>query len=93
MHHPSPGASPAAVPYPALPFVAPPAVTDDTELRAAANRFSYPFNALGWPALALPCGLAEHGLPASIRLVAGDGEDALVPAAGDLVERALTARM
>jgi aspartyl-tRNA(Asn)/glutamyl-tRNA(Gln) amidotransferase subunit A len=78
---------------PTLAFVAPPAVTDDRALRAAAIRFTYPFNALGWPALALPCGAAEHGLPASIQIAARDGEDALVLAAGELLEHALAARI
>ncbi|MBA3412517.1 MAG: amidase [Actinobacteria bacterium] len=47
------------------------------------------FNALGWPALALPCGPAEDGLPASVQIVGRAGEDALVLAAGEVVERAL----
>ena len=34
----------------------------------ACIQFTFPFNALGWPALALPCGPAEDGLPASIQL-------------------------
>ena len=57
-----------------------------------AVRFTYPFNALGWPALALPCGLAEDGLPASVQLVAPAGEDARVLAAGLALERQLGAR-
>jgi aspartyl-tRNA(Asn)/glutamyl-tRNA(Gln) amidotransferase subunit A len=73
---------------PTLAFVAPPAVKDDLEIREAVIRFTYPFNALGWPALALPCGPAEHGLPASVQLVAPAGEDARVLAAGTLLERA-----
>ena len=74
---------------PTLAFVAPPAVRDDLEIRDAVIRFTYPFNALGWPALALPCGPAEHGLPASVQLVVPAGEDARVIAAGGLLERAL----
>jgi aspartyl-tRNA(Asn)/glutamyl-tRNA(Gln) amidotransferase subunit A len=74
---------------PTLAFVAPPAFADDREMREAMIRFTYPFNALGWPALALPCGPAEHGLPASVQLVAPAGEDARVLAAAALVERAL----
>jgi aspartyl-tRNA(Asn)/glutamyl-tRNA(Gln) amidotransferase subunit A len=74
---------------PTLAFVAPPAIEDDLEIRDAVIRFTYPFNALGWPALALPCGPAEHGLPASLQLVAPAGEDALVLAAGTLLEQAL----
>jgi aspartyl-tRNA(Asn)/glutamyl-tRNA(Gln) amidotransferase subunit A len=76
---------------PTLPMVAPPAMTDDRDLRDAMIRFTFPFNALGWPALALPCGPAEHGLPASVQLVAPHGEDARVLAAGALLERALGA--
>jgi aspartyl-tRNA(Asn)/glutamyl-tRNA(Gln) amidotransferase subunit A len=78
---------------PTLAFVAPPAVRDDLEIRDAVIRFTYPFNALGWPALALPCGTAENGLPASVQLVARAGEDARVIAAGALLERALAARL
>lgn len=74
---------------PTLAFVAPPAIRDDLELRDAVIRFTYPFNALGWPALALPCGPAEDGLPASVQLVGPAGEDARVFAAGALLERRL----
>ena len=74
-------------------FVAPTyeEVTDDS-LRLGITRFTNPFNALGWPALALPCGQAEHGLPASVQLVGGAGADALVLGAGIALERALVPR-
>jgi Asp-tRNA(Asn)/Glu-tRNA(Gln) amidotransferase A subunit family amidase len=39
-------------------------------------------NALGWPSLALPCGPAEDGLPASVQLIGRPGTDAFVLAAG-----------
>jgi len=74
---------------PTLAVVAPPAVRDDLEIRDAVIRLTFPFNALGWPALALPCGPAEAGLPASVQLVAPHGADGLVIEAGALVERAL----
>ena len=74
---------------PTLAFVAPPADVDEAEIREATIRFTYPFNALGWPALALPCGTAENGLPASIQLVGRAGDDELVLAAGAVLERAL----
>jgi aspartyl-tRNA(Asn)/glutamyl-tRNA(Gln) amidotransferase subunit A len=74
---------------PTLPVVAPPlhrgAAPGDLDVREALIRFTYPFSALGWPALALPCGAAEDGAPASVQLAARAGEDALVLAAGRLL--------
>ena len=67
---------------PTVAMVAPEVGVGDAALRERMIRFTYPFNALGWPALALPCGSAEDGLPASIQLVGKPGQDALVLAAG-----------
>ena len=78
---------------PTLAFVAPPAIKDDREIGDAVIRFTYPFNALGWPALALPCGPAGHGLPASVQLVAPVAEDASVLAAGSMLELMLATRL
>jgi aspartyl-tRNA(Asn)/glutamyl-tRNA(Gln) amidotransferase subunit A len=75
---------------PTLPGVAPPVGIGDGALRERLIRFTYPFNSLGWPALALPCGPAEDGLPASVQLIGKPGEDALVLAAGALLEAALS---
>jgi aspartyl-tRNA(Asn)/glutamyl-tRNA(Gln) amidotransferase subunit A len=69
---------------PTLPIVAPPLGQGD---RTRLTRFTALFNLIGWPALALPCGLAEDDLPASIQLAAPTGEDALVLAAGAAFER------
>ena len=71
-------------------FVAPTyeAVTGDS-LRTGITRFTNPFNALGWPALALPCGPAEEGLPASIQLVGRAGQDGLVLGAAALLAELL----
>ena len=75
---------------PTLPIVAPPAAEAENDaFRDQLTQFTYPINVLGRPALALPCGAAEHGLPASVQLVGRAGEDALVLAAGVLLERAL----
>jgi Asp-tRNA(Asn)/Glu-tRNA(Gln) amidotransferase A subunit family amidase len=55
----------------------------------ALTRFTWPFNGLGWPALALPCGPAEGGLPASLQLVGRAGDDARVLAVGRRLEALL----
>jgi Asp-tRNA(Asn)/Glu-tRNA(Gln) amidotransferase A subunit family amidase len=67
---------------PTVPFVAPPAEVDELEIRAGAISLTYPLSTLGWPALALPCGPAEDGLPASVQLAAPAGADARVLAVG-----------
>jgi aspartyl-tRNA(Asn)/glutamyl-tRNA(Gln) amidotransferase subunit A len=74
---------------PTLGFVAPTVDVVEPEIRGAFTRFTFPFNALGWPALALPAGPAENGLPASIQVAGRPGEDALVLAAGLAIEAAL----
>ena len=77
---------------PTLPTVAPPRVHEgpgDLLVRERLISLTYAFNALGWPALALPCGAAEAGMPASAQLAARAGEDALVLAVGELLEREL----
>ena len=73
---------------PTVPFVAPRADADELTIRDAVIRFTHPFNALGWPALAMPCGPAEYGLPTSVQLVGRRGDDALVLATGEQLERA-----
>lgn len=74
---------------PAVAFVPPPAEVDELELRGRGTLLTYPFSSLGWPALALPCGSAEDGLPASIQLAAPSGADARVLAAGRVLAAAL----
>jgi Asp-tRNA(Asn)/Glu-tRNA(Gln) amidotransferase A subunit family amidase len=75
---------------PTMAFVAPPAGIGDLALREDVIRLTSPFSSLGWPALALPCGSAEHGLPASLQLAGRPGTDALVLAVGEALEAALT---
>jgi aspartyl-tRNA(Asn)/glutamyl-tRNA(Gln) amidotransferase subunit A len=74
---------------PTLGFVAPKLPVDDLDIRADTIRLTIPFNSLSWPALALPCGSAEDGLPASLQIAGRPGSDALVLAAGRLVEARL----
>ena len=61
---------------PTVPFVAPPAEVDELTIRGPGTSFTYPFSALGWPALALP---------PYVQLAARPGRDALVLAAGKLL--------
>ncbi len=70
---------------PTIGFVAPPADVDELTIRERGIRFTYPFDSLGWPALALPCGPAEDGFAASIQLVGRPGDDSRVLAAGRLL--------
>ena len=74
---------------PTVPCVAPPADIDELAMRDRLILCTYPFNCVRWPALALPCGPAEDGLPASVQLAARPGADAGVLAAGVLLERQL----
>jgi aspartyl-tRNA(Asn)/glutamyl-tRNA(Gln) amidotransferase subunit A len=76
---------------PTLECVAPPVGIGDLALRERLIELTYPFNAVGWPALALPCGEAEGGLPASVSLAAPRGRDAYVLGAGLALETALSA--
>ena len=74
---------------PTMPMVAPPVGIGDLALRKRMIMLTRPFNGTGWPALALPCGPAENGLPASIQIAARPGDDALVLAVGEQLEQAL----
>jgi aspartyl-tRNA(Asn)/glutamyl-tRNA(Gln) amidotransferase subunit A len=67
---------------PTVPFVAPPADANEHAFRERGISLTYPFNCMGWPALAVPCGTAEEGLSASLQIVGKPGADALVLAAG-----------
>jgi aspartyl-tRNA(Asn)/glutamyl-tRNA(Gln) amidotransferase subunit A len=71
---------------PTLPCVAP---LYGQGSRTVLTKLTALFNLVGWPALALPCGPAEDGLPASVQLAAPTGQDALVLAAGAALESAL----
>ncbi len=74
---------------PTLPILPPPADRDDLEVREAMTLLTFPLNAVGAPALALPCGRSAEGLPVSAQVFARPGDDELVLAAGRLLEAAL----
>jgi aspartyl-tRNA(Asn)/glutamyl-tRNA(Gln) amidotransferase subunit A len=73
---------------PTVPMVAPPVGIGDLALRERMIELTFPWNVTGSPALALPCGVAEDGLPASVQVVGRPGEDALVLAVGRALETA-----
>jgi aspartyl-tRNA(Asn)/glutamyl-tRNA(Gln) amidotransferase subunit A len=55
------------------------------DVRSAATRLTRPFNVLGWPALALPCGFSSAGLPIGLQVVAPpQQEDSLLQAGAAL---------
>jgi aspartyl-tRNA(Asn)/glutamyl-tRNA(Gln) amidotransferase subunit A len=57
----------------------------EEDVRIASTRLTRPFNALGWPALSLPCGFSEGGLPIGVQLMAAPKqEDTLLQAAAAL---------
>ena len=74
---------------PTLPIPPPPVGVDELEVRDRMTQLTFPLNAVGAPALALPCGRTEDGLPVSLQLFARPGDDALVLAAAALLETAL----
>jgi aspartyl-tRNA(Asn)/glutamyl-tRNA(Gln) amidotransferase subunit A len=75
---------------PTVAMVAPAAALGEPPVRERMLQLTYPWNVIGAPALALPCGPAEDGLPASVQLVGRPGHDRFVLAAGRLLEQALT---
>jgi aspartyl-tRNA(Asn)/glutamyl-tRNA(Gln) amidotransferase subunit A len=69
---------------PTVAIEAPPADVDELTMREDAIRHTIPFNATGAPALSLPW----PGIPSgSLQVAAAPGRDALVLAAGALLER------
>ncbi|MBZ5633820.1 MAG: Asp-tRNA(Asn)/Glu-tRNA(Gln) amidotransferase GatCAB subunit A [Acidobacteriia bacterium] len=58
------------------------------DVRMAATRLARPFNVLGWPALALPCGFSSAGLPIGLQLVAPPQQEDTLLQAGAALEDA-----
>jgi aspartyl-tRNA(Asn)/glutamyl-tRNA(Gln) amidotransferase subunit A len=72
-------------PYTA-PELTPPIDTPEGEVEGL---FTGPFNVTGQPALSLPAGRTDEGLPFGVQLVGRTGEDAALLAAAAWIERAL----
>jgi aspartyl-tRNA(Asn)/glutamyl-tRNA(Gln) amidotransferase subunit A len=72
---------------PTVSMAPPSAEVDELEVREEAIRFTFPFNAVGAPALALPSPAGGPG--GSLQIVAAPGRDGLVLRAAELLERRL----
>ena len=77
---------------PTVAYVAPPEDppfgTPDGDVEA---RFTGPYNLAGLPAVSVPCGEAEDGLPAGLQLAAARGRDAFLLSVAAAYEEALHA--
>jgi aspartyl-tRNA(Asn)/glutamyl-tRNA(Gln) amidotransferase subunit A len=58
----------------------------EEDVRLAATRLVRPVNALGYPALSLPCGLSAAGLPVGMQIIGPAFEEALVLRVGAALE-------
>ena len=47
----------------------------EEDLRIGSTRLVRPFNVLGWPALAMPCGFSDEGLPIGLQFVAAPNQE------------------
>lgn len=62
----------------------------DEDVRMASTRLTRPFNVLGWPALAMPCGFSRTGLPIGLQLIAPPHREDTLFRAGAALEDALS---
>ena len=76
---------------PTTPVVAPPSDAFAEYLMVLA-RNAIPWSLVGFPAISIPCGRSPGGLPMGVQLVAAPGADALLVAAGRVVEAIVAER-
>jgi aspartyl-tRNA(Asn)/glutamyl-tRNA(Gln) amidotransferase subunit A len=50
--------------------------TEEEDTRMASTRLTRAINLLGEPAISIPCGRTNHGLPIGLQLIAAPGDDA-----------------
>ncbi|MDQ3571838.1 MAG: amidase [Actinomycetota bacterium] len=74
---------------PTLPVQPPPAEGSELQVRARMTELTFPLNVVGAPALAMPCGRTDAGLPVSVQVIARPGHDGLVLAASARLEERL----
>jgi aspartyl-tRNA(Asn)/glutamyl-tRNA(Gln) amidotransferase subunit A len=78
---------------PTMPTTAPPIGSDAADMSSLAalaelTRFTYPFNLSGFPALSIPCGFDDVGLPIGLQLAAGPWQEALLFRVGHAYQQA-----
>jgi aspartyl-tRNA(Asn)/glutamyl-tRNA(Gln) amidotransferase subunit A len=61
----------------------------EEDVRLAGTRLARPLNVLGWPALALPCGVTQAGLPLGLQLIGAPGRDEYLLGVGAALEGVL----
>jgi len=61
----------------------------EEDVRLASTRLVRGINVLGWPALSLPCGFDEEGLPVGLQILAPAFQEALILRVGAALEDAL----
>ena len=64
----------------------------EEDVRLASTRLTRPFNVLGWPALAMPCGFSKEGLPIGMQLVAPPHREDTLFRIGAALEDALAVK-
>jgi aspartyl-tRNA(Asn)/glutamyl-tRNA(Gln) amidotransferase subunit A len=81
---------------PSVPAVAPPHGVSTVEIqgslipfREALSRFTRPFNFLGWPALSLPNGINDEGLPTGLQIAGPPDSERRLLLLGHHLEQAL----
>jgi len=74
------------VPVPA-PRIGEETLSNGEGLRPGLLRLVTPFNTVGFPALSLPCGYTEAGLPIGLQLAAAPYKEALLLKVADAYER------
>lgn len=57
-------------------------------IRPHLNRFTSPFNLTGLPAMSVPCGFSQSGLPLAVQLVGGIFQEATILQAAAVLENA-----
>ncbi|RPH74661.1 amidase, partial [bacterium] len=73
---------------PATPVTAPLQMGDDAVQRAPQlTRFTAPFNFTGLPAISIPCGFGDMGLPVGLQIVSGPWKEAKVLQAAYQLEK------